>query len=120
MEVIIRGGLLYCTEATSAWHLLEGFPIFSLSFHVGCSVSAQPRAISSPLHPYFTVALFTSGYSVSSLVAGVPKSSILLDLSAGAFLAYLLMQPVQDTSKMHFINLNNLRLYIFFPGLVLN
>lgn len=85
-----------------------------LSFHVGCSVSSQPRAIRSPLCPYFTVALFTSGSSVRSLVAGVPKSSILLDLSAGAFLAYLLMHPVQDTSKMHFINLNNLRLYIFF------
>lgn len=91
---------------------LRDFP-FSLSFHVGCSVFAQPRAIRSPLHPYFTVALFTSGSSVSSSVAGVPKSSILLDLSTGAFLAYLLMHPLQDTSKMHFINLNNLRLYSF-------
>lgn len=92
-----------------------------LSFHVGWfPVSAQPRAIRTPLHPYFTVTLFTSGSSVRSLVAGVPKSSILLDFTAGAFLAYLLMHPVQDTSKMHFINLNNLRLYIFFPSLALN
>lgn len=59
------------------------FP-FSFSFHVGCPVSAQPTAISSPLHPYCTVALFTSGSSVCSWVAGVPKSSILLGLSAGA------------------------------------
>lgn len=57
--------------------------LFSFSSHLGCSVCAQPTTISSPLHPCCTVALFISGSSVCSSVAGVPESSILLDLFAG-------------------------------------